>query len=108
MKILLLCNAGMSTSLLVEKMKKEAQNCNDDVFIEAYPVEDLDKVADNFDVILLGPQVKFKEKMISEVCNAHKKPFAFIPLHVYGLVDGKKALELALDLIKKKGDLSGS
>ncbi|HHW01296.1 MAG TPA: PTS sugar transporter subunit IIB [Thermoanaerobacterales bacterium] len=101
MKILLLCNAGMSTSLLVEKMKKEAKNLDIEAVIDALPIEDLDKVIDNYDVILLGPQVKFKERMVSELCTAHSKKYVFIPPQVYGMVDGKKALDLALEILKK-------
>lgn len=102
MKILLLCNAGMSTSLLVQKMKKEAVSRNiGDMVIDALPIEDLDKVIDTFDVVLLGPQVKYKEKMVADICRAHGKKYGNIPPQVYGLVDGPKALELALATLGK-------
>lgn len=101
MKILLLCNAGMSTSLLVEKMKKVAENMAIEAVIDALPIEDLDKVIDDYDVLLLGPQVKFKEKMVSELCTAHSKKYAIIPPQAYGMVDGQKALDLALEILKK-------
>ncbi len=104
MKVLLLCAAGMSTSLLVSKMKKEAVARNlDAVVIDALPIEDLDKVIDGYDVILLGPQVKYKEKMVAEVCRAHAKKYGNIPPQVYGLVDGPKALDLAIATLGKQG-----
>jgi len=63
MKILLMCAAGMSTSLLVTKMEKYAKEIGQaDLTIKAEPVEDLDKCVDQYDVFLLGPQVKYKEK----------------------------------------------
>ena len=37
-KILLVCSAGMSTSLLVNKMKSASQDMNVEVEIEALPV----------------------------------------------------------------------
>lgn len=101
MRILLLCYHGMSTSLLVQKMKKEANNRNVKANIDALPIEDLDKIIDNYDVILLGPQVKFKERMVSELCKTHSKKYGIIPSQVYGMVDGKKALDLALEIFKK-------
>lgn len=101
MKILLMCAAGMSTSLLVNKMKKYAnENGYNDVIIEAQPIEDLDKYVDDYDVFLLGPQVKYKEKWAKQIIEAKGKKYTTIPIQVYGLVDGKKTLELALQLLK--------
>ncbi|HEX9026054.1 MAG TPA: PTS sugar transporter subunit IIB [Clostridium sp.] len=102
MKILLMCAAGMSTSLLVTKMEKYAKEIGQvDLTIKAEPVEDLDKYVDQYDVFLLGPQVKYKEKWVEEIVSKRGKPYANIPPQVYGLVDGKKTLELALNLLKK-------
>lgn len=97
MRILLVCAAGMSTSLLVQKMKKEAANRGmAEAVIDALPIEDLDKVIDRFDVVLLGPQVRYKEKMVADICGARAKKYGNIPPQVYGLVDGAKALDLAI------------
>lgn len=102
MKILLACVAGMSTSLLVEKMKKEANKRSiKDVVIKAVPVEEIKSVIDDFDVVLLGPQARFKEKMVSKICSEKNKKYCIIPYQIYGLVDGAKALNLALSLIGK-------
>ena len=40
MKIMLCCNAGMSTSLLVQKMQKEAASRGMDATIEARPMNE--------------------------------------------------------------------
>ena len=55
MKILLACSAGMSTSLLVTNMKKVADPAD---VIEAHPVRTVPDIIDNWDVLLLGPQVR--------------------------------------------------
>ena len=55
MKILLACSAGMSTSLLVNNMKKF---CGPDDVIEARPVRTVPDIIDDWDVLLLGPQVR--------------------------------------------------
>lgn len=102
MKILLMCAAGMSTSLLVSKMEKYAKQINlTDITIKAEPVEDLDKHVDDYDVFLLGPQVKYKETWVKEIVEKKGKVYGNIPPQIYGLVDGKRTLELALDLLKK-------
>ena len=58
MNIYLVCNAGMSTSILVKKMQDAAKNQEFDVNIEAFSVEILDEKVDSADVILLGPQIR--------------------------------------------------
>lgn len=96
-----MCAAGMSTSLLVNKMKKYAKEIGyDDITIDAEPIEDLEKYVDDYDVFLLGPQVKYKEKWAKEIIESKGKKCTTIPIQVYGLVDGKKTLELALQLLK--------
>lgn len=101
MKIVLLCNWGMSTSMLVNKMKTEIQSRKIDATVEAMPFEDLDKAIKNYDVILLGPQVKFKEKTVAEHCKDGGPKYGVIPAQIYGLVDGKKALDFALEIFSK-------
>lgn len=40
-KIVLLCNAGLSTSMLVDKMRKEAEAIGYECTINAYPVAEV-------------------------------------------------------------------
>jgi PTS system cellobiose-specific IIB component len=100
-KVLLMCAAGMSTSLLVSKMEESAkQKGITDLVIKAEPVDDLDKYVDEFDVFLLGPQIRYKEQQVKKIVEAKGKKYANIPPQIYGLVDGKKALEIVLNLLK--------
>jgi len=52
-KILLCCNAGMSTSLLVQKMQKEAASRGLDVEIEARPLNEAHDHLSDADIVLL-------------------------------------------------------
>lgn len=98
MKILLMCVAGMSTSLLVTKMQNYAKEIGrNDIKIKAEPVEDLDKYVDEYDVFLLGPQIKYKEQWVRSIVEPKGKKFANIPPQIYGRVDGKATLEIALN-----------
>ncbi|VBB06989.1 phosphotransferase system eiib component type 2/3 [Lucifera butyrica] len=101
MNILLVCSAGMSTSLLVNKMKKEseARGNQDDIF--ACSVDELESYLDKYEVILLGPQMKYKAKAIGELVTAKNKKFAVIDSLSYGMVDGRKVLDQALSLGKQ-------
>lgn len=99
MNILLVCAAGMSTSLLVNNMIKAANEKGIEVHIEAHPVSQSDQYGPNSDVILLGPQVRYElNKMKSKYPN---KPVEMINMQDYGRMDGAKVLQTALDLIKK-------
>ena len=55
MKILLVCSAGMSTSLMVEKMKAAAEEQGIDADISASAEADLAVNMDGVSIVLLGP-----------------------------------------------------
>ena len=67
-KILLACNAGLSTSMLVQKMKDSAEERKIDVEILAVSVNSINDYLD-YDVLLLGPQVRFLKDNIAEKVN---------------------------------------
>lgn len=92
MKILLACSAGMSTSLLVNNMKKF---CDAGDVIEARPVRTVPDIIDDWDVLLLGPQVRYLEKEYKPLCESKKKGFGVIPMQTYGRMDGKSCIEIA-------------
>ena len=99
-KILLLCAAGMSTSILVNKMKEAANKNGIEVQIEAVSLENFENKINEYDVVLLGPQVRFKKNELQEKANALGKPLDVINTMDYGLMKGDKVLEFALNLIK--------
>lgn len=98
-KILLCCSAGMSTSLLVEKMKKVALERDLVVEIEAIPVAEFESRIDEAAVVLLGPQVRYKLTAFKQVADAKGKPIEVIDMMAYGMVNGAKVLDQALALI---------
>ena len=59
-RIVLCCAAGMSTSMLVNKMKAEAQQRALALEIYAVAVAEFERELPHADVILLGPQVKYE------------------------------------------------
>ena len=61
---LLVCAAGMSTSLLVNRMKEAAETKEIEFQIEAHPVGQIEKYGEAADDILLGPQVRYELKNV--------------------------------------------
>ncbi|QIB27841.1 PTS sugar transporter subunit IIB [Caloranaerobacter azorensis] len=97
-KIMLVCSAGMSTSLMVEKMKEAAQNRNIEVEIFAVPEAEI-KNHNDVDVILLGPQVRFLLNKLKTMMEPKGIPVAVIDSIKYGTMNGDAVLEDALRLI---------
>ncbi len=96
-RILLCCSAGMSTSILVSKMQKEAEarGLELDIFAEANA--DIGRFDGKVDVCLVGPQIKYAVPNIQEQLPNIK--VEAIDMRVYGLGDGAAALDRALELI---------
>ncbi|MFO7273970.1 MAG: PTS sugar transporter subunit IIB [Bacillota bacterium] len=97
-RILLVCAAGMSTSLLVQKMEKVAAARNLDVKIEAHPVSEFQDTYKDFDVILLGPQVRFRKAEWAPLAAELGIPLDVINPVDYGTVNAEKVLDTALKL----------
>ena len=96
MKILLACNLGMSTSLLVEKIKEEAKKKNIDAEVDAVPFDKVALSVNQTDILLLGPQVRY-------LVNKFKDQFGDkIPVIDYALLKADNILRDAMDLYNKK------
>lgn len=72
-KILLLCAAGMSTSLMVKKMTEAAEKKGIEVEIKAIGLEKFQENLDTYDVFLLGPQVKYKKAELEKIAATVRK-----------------------------------
>ncbi|MGX7418631.1 PTS sugar transporter subunit IIB [Carnobacterium gallinarum] len=95
--ILLVCNQGMSTSFLVEKMKVAATESAIEAKIWAVSDAELHENWEQADVILLGPQVGYLKANTENVTN-HSKPVEVIDFVDYGRVNGKAVLDKAMSL----------
>lgn len=102
MNILLCCAAGMSTSLLVQKMEKEAKNMGIDAKIWAVSVDSVEDHIKNAEVLLVGPQIRFKLSELKKLGEANGIPVEMISPIDYGMMNGKKVIEFAFSLRKKK------
>ncbi len=101
MNILLCCSAGMSTSLLVNKMEKAVVEEGLSVKIQAVATMEVRNHINEVDVILLGPQVRYQLNDIKKIGDEKGIPVDTInPMH-YGTCNGKEVLRTALQLISK-------
>ncbi|WP_017473828.1 PTS sugar transporter subunit IIB [Amphibacillus jilinensis] len=100
--ILLVCAAGMSTSMLVNKMQKAAEGKGEDININATSGGDIKSYIGDADVLLLGPQVSYlKDDYTKQYGGANGIPVEVINSLDYGTMNGEKVLNWALELIDK-------
>lgn len=98
MKIILVCSAGMSTSMLVNKMKESATERELTVDINALAESQLKDHLDGLDVVLIGPQVRFLEKKLRTSLEPKGIKVDIIDQMAYGLMKGDKVLDQAIAL----------
>ena len=96
-KIMLVCSAGMSTSLLVTKMEQAAEKAGDEVEIFALPMSDGINRLSTVDCVLLGPQVRFQKNTIEKAMEAAgvSKPCEVIDMKDYGMMNGEAVYKKA-------------
>ena len=99
--IKLFCASGMSTSVLVNKMKEAAKVKGVEAEIVAFPESQMDRHLDSMDVALLGPQVGYTLGKAKKLCEPKGIPVEVIPMVDYGMMNGAKVLDLALKLANK-------
>ncbi|AUJ24009.1 MULTISPECIES: PTS sugar transporter subunit IIB [Virgibacillus] len=101
MKIILVCSAGMSTSMLVKKMKEAATQRNLEVDIRAMAESQLKNELDDLHVVLIGPQVRYLEAKIRTQLEPKGIAVEVIDQMAYGMIQGDKVLDQALSLVKQ-------
>ncbi|HEX9026121.1 MAG TPA: PTS sugar transporter subunit IIB [Clostridium sp.] len=97
-KITLICGLGMSTSMLLSSMEKVAKDKGIEVEIRAIAEAKFGEYENDTDILLLGPQVgylldKFKKKYADKGIK-----ISVIDSVDYGMMNGKKVLEYALNI----------
>lgn len=98
-KIYLFCAAGMSTSLLVNKMREHATKHSVPVDIEAFSEALIMEKGPDADLILLGPQIKYMHNDFAS--KFPSKPVAVIDSLIYGKMDGLALLKFSIAKIKE-------
>lgn len=99
--IRLFCNQGMSTSLLVSKMRDAAAKKGLEVDIAAFPANEMADRIEGIDCALLGPQVGYMKAKAAVICKAKEVPVDVIPMADYGMCNGEKVLQFAARLAGK-------
>ncbi|MDR1568247.1 MAG: PTS sugar transporter subunit IIB [Streptococcaceae bacterium] len=100
MKIILACAGGMSTGMLVNKMKEYAGKQAIEADIAAYGLSELEDYVNGTDIILLGPQIGFQKEEVEQKYPGI--PIEVIDMMDYGMMNGEKVFKLAQAVIENK------
>lgn len=102
MNIILVCYAGMSTSMLVEKMKISVEEQDLDWEIEAIGstvgIEQIEE-SDEYDMVLVGPQARYSIPQLQEICDNKKIPLRLIPPALYGKFNGDLMIDFVNEIL---------
>lgn len=98
--IMLVCSAGMSTSLLMNKMRDAAKAYDEEYEIFAVPLSGVpvEVSSRKIDVMLIGPQVRFKLNELKSKYAPEIKIEA-IDMQDYGMMRGENVLKRAIELM---------
>lgn len=99
MKILLVCAGGMSTSILMRKMEKYWKDSGEELEIKAVGLAEYQDVYQNYDIVMVGPQVSYRLKEIKENTEL---PCAPIESFDYAIANCPNIMKLAKKLYSEK------
>lgn len=105
MKTLLVCAGGFSTTMMMESMKKVVRSSQKldekDYPMEAIGVDKLERYINEYDVILVGPQLSHKYDYIQSEATKVNKPTVLLTSDIYGSMDGATVMKQALVAFRK-------
>lgn len=97
MKLLVCCASGMSSSLLVQKMREEVVKQKlDGIKIGSCSRDQLEKYLNEADVVLIAPQLHFFEQEINELASLYQTRVINISMDDYGTLNAENIIYEAL------------
>lgn len=92
---------GLSTSLMVNKMKAAAKELNFDADIEAMPADEYESEPVKCDVLLIAPQMSYKTQDFKDEYGSSVKLIEEISQQEYGLMKGMDVLKRVISELEK-------
>ena len=99
MKILISCNAGMSSSILVRNIRNYAESIGQEIEVKASPSSGIIDEVGKWDVCLVAPQLVYAVDRIKKQLNI---PVVSIPPVIYAAGNGEEAYKLALSQLEEE------
>jgi PTS system cellobiose-specific IIB component len=104
-RVILVCAAGMSSSLLEEKIRKAAEKTDNEIDLKAIDSARMalwDFENDHMDIILVAPQVRYIKRNLARKVEPYGIIVQDIDTIAYGMIDGEKILAQILEATQSK------
>lgn len=98
--ILLICGSGASSGFMAQSIRKAAKKRGLELNVNARSDSELDEYLPDIDVLLIGPHFRFIEPEVKEKAAPYGVPVEVLDQSIYGVLDGDKALDLVLTMLK--------
>lgn len=84
-KVMLICNAGMSSSLMAKKVTEQLEKDGKDIIVDATTSSDSERVlsGSDYDMVLVSPQIRMYFDAYKEKADANGKSIAQVPFNAY-------------------------
>ena len=102
-KVLFVCSQGMSSAIAEKALLDEAKKEGVDMEAAAVSTQLVETALDkeNYDVLLVAPQIKFRFDLMKQYADAHKIPAVQIEPMAYSPMGGKKLLAEVKNALEK-------
>lgn len=102
-KVMLICNAGMSSSVMAKKTTQLLQEKGHDIHLDSTTIASADKVfaSDEYELILVSPQIRMKFDEYSKKAEKNNKKIAQVAFDAYAPIPSgiEKMANLVLENI---------
>ena len=84
-KVMLICNAGMSSSLMAKKASEQLEKDGENIKVDATTSSNSEKVltGDEYDMILVSPQIRMYFDEYKKKADDNGKKISQIPFNAY-------------------------
>lgn len=101
MKVLFVCSQGMSSTIAVNALKKEAEKNGMEMEVTAVSTQEFEtEVANGWDVAMVAPQIRHRFSYLKEFADNANVPCALIQPQAYSPLGGAKLLAQVKELTK--------
>ena len=100
MKIILICNIGMSSGLLGEKLKEAATKSGIEADVEAIPMNEIEELdLSGVDCVLISPQVRYMKNDVEKMANGSCAVLVMDSVE-FGLMQADKIMDRIIEAVK--------
>ncbi|MDM5154955.1 PTS sugar transporter subunit IIB [Bacillus sp. DX1.1] len=100
MRVLFVCSGGMSSSIVVNALKKEAEKKGMNMDVLAIGTSEVEEeVKKGWDVVMVAPQIRHRFESVKKAADQESIPCGTIPPQAYTPLGGPTLLKAVKELI---------